>query len=126
MSRAVTPKTMNNRERFEMLRAKSEEGFCKGKSRVDDEMEGYKRNSRLFVEPLEVVLGPYLNRSGFSEGEMCGGAIEGTVKELVVRKVRLEGSKLPIRPPVLLGSKSVDKVGRTGGEWTLRKLRGDY
>ena len=117
---------MNNRERFEMLRSESEEGFCKGKSRMDNEMEGYKRNSRLFMKPLEVVLRSYLNRSGFCEGKVCGGAIEGTMKELVVRKVRLEGSKLPIRPPILLSGKSVDKVGRTGGEWALRKFRGDY
>ena len=38
----------------------------------------------------------------------------------------MEGSKLSIRPPILLGGKSVDKVGGTGGEGALRKFRGDY
>ena len=57
---------------------------------------------------------------------MCGRTIEGAVKELVVRKIGLEGSKLSIRPPILLSGKGVDKVGGTGGERTLRKFRGDY
>ena len=57
---------------------------------------------------------------------MGSRAIEGLMMKLVVRKVGMEGSKLSIRPPVLLGGKSVDKVGRTGREGTLRKFRGDY
>ena len=56
MTRAVTPKAMNNRERFEMLRTKGEEGFCKGEGRADDEVESYDRNSRLPMKPLKVVL----------------------------------------------------------------------
>ena len=67
MTRAVTPKAMNNRERFKMLRTEGKKGFCKGEGRVDDEMEGYKRNSRLLVKPLEVVLRSYLDRSGFGK-----------------------------------------------------------
>ena len=67
-----------------------------------------------------------MNRSGFCEGKVRSGAIEGVVKELVVREIRLKSSKLPIGPPILLGGKSVDKVGRTGGERALRKFRGDY
>ena len=55
MTRAVTPKAMNNRESFKMLRTKGEEGFCKSEGRMDDEMEGYERNSRLLMKPLEVV-----------------------------------------------------------------------
>ena len=126
MTRAVAPEAMNNRERFEMLRTKGEEGFCKGEGRVNDEMESYNRNSRFLMKPLKVMLGSYLNRSGFCEGKVCSRTIEGAMKELVVRKVRLKNPKLPIQPPILLGSKSVDKVGRTGGERALRKFRGDY
>ena len=57
---------------------------------------------------------------------MCSGAIKGAMEELVVREVRLESSQLSIRPPILLGGKSVDKVGGTRGEGALRKFRGDY
>ena len=67
MARAVTPKAMNNRKRFEMLRTKGEEGFCKGEGGVDDEMESYDRDSRLLMKPLEVMFRSYLNRSGFCE-----------------------------------------------------------
>ena len=126
MTRAVTPKAMNNREGFEMLGTKGEEGFCKGEGRMDDKVESYNRNSRFFMKPLKVMLGSYLNRSGFCEGKVCSRTIEGAMEELVVRQVRLKSSKLPIRPPILLGSKSVDKVGRTGGERALRKFRRDY
>ena len=56
MVRTITPKAMDNRERFEMLRAKGEEGFCKGEGGMDDEMEGYERNPGLLMKPLEVVL----------------------------------------------------------------------
>ena len=48
------------------------------------------------------------------------------MKELVMREVRLKSSKLSIGPPILLGGKSVDKVGGTRGEGALRKFRGDY
>ena len=57
---------------------------------------------------------------------MCSRPIEGAVIKLIVGKVRMKGSKLSIRPPVLLGGKSVDKVGGTGGKGALRKFRGDY
>ena len=56
MTRAVTPKAMNNRERFKMLRSESKKGFGEGEGGVDDKMKGYKRNSRLLMKPLEVVL----------------------------------------------------------------------
>ena len=124
--RAVTPKTMYDREGFEMLRAEGEEGFCEGESRVDNEMEGYNGNSRLLVKPLKVVLRSYLNRSGFCKREVCGRVIEGAMVKLVVRKVGLKGSKLSIGPPILLGGKGVDKVWGTRREGALRKLRGDY
>ena len=79
MTRTVTPKTMYNREGFEMLRTKGEEGLCEGEGRVNDEMEGDNGNSRLLVKPLKVVLRSYLNRSGFCEGEVCSRAIEGAM-----------------------------------------------
>ena len=68
MTRTVTPKAMYNREWFEMLRTKGEEGLCEGKSRVDDEMESYDGNPRLLMKPLKVVLRSYLDRSEFGKG----------------------------------------------------------
>ena len=126
MTGAVTPKTMNNRERFEMLRTKGEEGFRKGEGRMNDKMEGYERNSRLLMKPLKVMLRSYLDGSGFCKGKVCSRTIEGAMKELVVREVRLKGSKLSIGPPILLGGKSVDKVWGRRGEGALRKFGGDY
>ena len=126
MTRAITPKAMDNGKRFKMLRTEGKEGFCKSKCRVDDEVKGYKGNSRFLVEPLEVMFRSHLDGSGFCEGEMGSRAIKGAMEELVVREVRLESSQLSIRPPILLGGKSVDKVGGTRGEGTLRKFRGDY
>ena len=126
MTRAVTPKAVYNREGFEMLRSKGEERLCECESGVDDKVKGYNGDSGLLVKPLKIVLRPYLNRSWFGEREMGSRTIEGPMIKLVVGKVGVEGSKLSIRPPVLLGSKSVDEVGRTGGERTLRKFRGDY
>ena len=89
-------------------------------------MKGDDGDPRLLMKPLKVVLRSYLNRSRFCEGEVGSRAIECPVIKLVVRKVGMEGSELSIRPPVLLGGKSVDKVGGTGREGTLRKFRGDY
>ena len=67
MTRAVTPEAMDDRKGFEMDRAESKKGFPKGESRVDDEVEGYQRNPRFLMDPLEVVFNPYLNRSGFGK-----------------------------------------------------------
>ena len=125
MARTITPKTMDNGEGFEMDRPEGKKRFCKCEGRMDDEMEGDYRNPRFLMEPLKVVLCPHLKRCGFC-GEVGSQTIEGTMVELSVRKVRVESSKLSIRPPVLLGGKGVDKVGRTGGEGALRKFRGDY
>ena len=96
MTRAVTPKAVDDRERFEMDGSEGKKGFAECKCRMDDEVESYYRDSGLFMKPLEVVLRPYLNRSGFGEGEVGSGAIEGTMIKLSVREVRLEGSKLSI------------------------------
>ena len=126
MTGTIAPKAMNNREGFEMLGTKGKEGFCERKGGVDNEMEGYKGNSGFSMKPLEVMFRSYLNRGRFCEGKVCGRTIEGAVKELVVRKIGVEGSKLSIRPPILLSGKGVNKVGGTGGERTLRKFRGDY
>ena len=68
MTRAITPKTMDNRERFEMLRSKSEQGFCEGESGVDNKMESDNWNPRFLMKPLEVVFRPYLYRSRLCEG----------------------------------------------------------
>ena len=126
MTRTVAPKAMYNREGFKVLGSKGKEGFGECKGGVDDKMEGDYGNPRLLVKPLEVVLRPYLDRSRFCKREMGGGAIEGPMVKLFVREIGVKGPKLSIRPPVLLGGKSVDKVGGTGGKRTLRKFRGDY
>ena len=93
---------------------------------MNDKMKGDKGNPRLLVKPLKVVLCSYLNRSRFCEGEVGSRAIESPMMKLAVGKVGMEGSKLSIRPPILLGGKGVDKVGGTGREGALRKFRGDY
>ena len=76
MTRAVTPKAMYNREGFEMLRPEGEEWFCEGESRMDNKVECDDRNPRFLMKPLEVVFRPYLNRSGFCEGEVRSRTIE--------------------------------------------------
>ena len=126
MTRAVTPKAVYNREGFEMLRTEGKEGFCECKGGMDNEVEGDNGNPRFLVEPLKVVLRSYLDGGRFCEGEVGSRAIEGPMIKLLVRKIGMEGSKLSIRPPVLLSGKSVDKVGRTGGKGALRKFRGNY
>ena len=55
MARTIAPKAMINKEGFEMLGAEGEEGFCKRKGGVDDEMKGDDENPRLLMKPLEVV-----------------------------------------------------------------------
>ena len=123
MSGTVTPKTMYNREGFKMLGTEGKEGLGECKGGMDDKVEGYYGNPRFLMKPLEVVFSSYLERSRFCKGEIGGGLIEGAMMKLFVRKVRMECSKLPIRPPVLLCGKGVDKVGGTGGEGTLQILR---
>ena len=48
--------------------------------------------------------------------------VEWAMVELPVREIGLEGSKLSIRPPILLSGESVDEVGRTGGKGAQRKF----
>ena len=78
------------------------------------------------MEPLEVVLCSYLDRGRFCKGEVGSRTIESPMIKLFVREIGMEGSKLPIRPPVLLSGKSVDKVERTGGKGALCEFRGNY
>ena len=89
---------------------------------MDDEVEGYYGDSSFLAKPLKIMFCPYLNRSRFGKGEMGSWMIKGAMMELPMRKVGMESSKLPIRPPILLGGKSIDEVGRIGGEGALRKL----
>ena len=65
------------------------------------------------MKPLEVVFGSYLNGGGFCKGKVGSRAIEGTMIKLPVGQVRVECSKLSVRPPVLLSGTSVDEVGGT-------------
>ena len=96
MTRTVTPKAMNNREGFKMLRTEGEEGFCKCKGGVDDEVEGDDGNSGLLVKPLKVVLRSHLDGSRFCKGEVGSRAIKGPMVKLLVRKIGMEDSKLSI------------------------------
>ena len=41
MTWVITPKTMDDGERFEVNRAEGKKGFPKGKGRMDDEVECY-------------------------------------------------------------------------------------
>ena len=122
MTRTITPKTVDDREGFEVDGTKGKKGFAECKRRMDDEVESYYGNSRFFVEPLKIVLSSYLNRGGFGEQEVGSRPIEGTMMKLPVREVRMEGSKLSVRPPILLSGKSVDEVGGTGGKGALCKF----
>ena len=126
MTRTVTPKATHNREGFKMLRTKGEEGFSECKGGMDDKMKGDNGNPRFLVKPLKVVLRSYLDGSGFCKGEVGSRAIKGPMIKLFVGEVGMKGSKLSIRPSVLLGGKSVDKVGGTGGEGALHEFRGNY
>ena len=74
------------------------------------------------MKPLEVMFSSYLNRSGFGEGEMCGWAIEGTMVILAMGQIRMESSKLSVRPPVSLSSKCVYEVQGTREKGALRKV----
>ena len=103
MTRAVTPKAMYNREGFEMLGTEGKERLSECKGGMDDEMEYGDGNPRFLMEPLEIVLCSYLNRSWFGEGEMGSRAVESLMVKLIVRKIGMKGSKLSIRPPILLG-----------------------
>ena len=96
MTRTITPKAVDDGEGFEMNGTKGKQGFAECKCGMDDEVEGYYRDSRLVMEPLEVVFGPYLNGSGFCEGEVGSGVVEGAMIKLPMREVRLESSKLSI------------------------------
>ena len=68
MTRAVTPKTVDNREGFEVNRTEGKKGFPKGECGMDDEVESYYGNPRFLVKPLEVMFSPYLNRSRLCKG----------------------------------------------------------
>ena len=122
MTRAITPETVNDGEGLEVDGTEGKKGLAECKCRMDDEVESYYRNPGFLMEPLKVMLSPYLNRGWFGEGEVSSRAIEGAVVKLPVREIGLEGSKLSIRPPVLLSGESVDEVGRIGGEGALSKV----
>ena len=51
---------------------------------MDNEVESYNGNPRFLMEPLEVMLRSYLDRSWFGKGEVSSGTIKGAVIELLV------------------------------------------
>ena len=57
-----------------------------------------------------------LNRGGCGETERDNRFINGTVPELSLSPVGLEGTKLSIRPPVLVVGKRSEEDGRVGGK----------
>ena len=56
MTRAITPETMDDRKGFEVNRTEGKKWFPKGKSGVNDEVEGYYGNPGFLMEPLKVML----------------------------------------------------------------------
>ena len=75
MTRTITPKAVDDGEGFKVDGTECKEGFSKGKCRMDDKMEGYYRNPRFLMEPLEIVHCSHLNRSGFCEREVGSGVM---------------------------------------------------
>ena len=57
-----------------------------------------------------------LNGGGCGETERNDRFINGAVPELTLSPVGLEGTKLPIRPPVLVVGKRSEEDGRVGRE----------
>ena len=65
-----------------------------------------------------------LDRGGCGETEGNNRFINGTMPELTLSSVGLEGTKLPIRPPVLVvGKRSEEerRVGREGASSVFRR-----
>ena len=64
-----------------------------------------------------------LNRGGCGETKRDDGFINGTMPELTLSPIGLEGSKLPIRPPVLVVGKRGEEDRRVGREWASGVFR---
>ena len=79
MTGTIAPQAMYDRKGFKVLRTESEERFSESKGGVDNKMEGYKGNPRFFMKPLKVMLGSYLDRSGFGKRKVGGRTIERTM-----------------------------------------------
>ena len=66
-----------------------------------------------------------LNRGGCGETERNDWFINGTVPELTLSPIGLEGTKLPIRPPVLVVGKRGEEDRRVGREGASGVFRGN-
>ena len=77
------------------------------KDRGDDDMERDNNVIGLYGSPLEVMFCPYLDGRGEREGKGYNRFVIGKMEQLTgPETLVLEGSKLPVRPPVL-GSSNV-------------------
>ena len=66
-----------------------------------------------------------LDWGGGSEAERDDRFIKGTMSKLALSSISLKGTKLPVRPPVLvMGERSEEKRG-IGGEGTSSVFRGN-
>ena len=72
------------------------------------------------------MFGTDLYRGGCGETERDDGFVNGTMPELTLSPISLEGTKLPIRPPVLVVGKRGEEDRRVGREWAGGVFRGNY
>ena len=66
-----------------------------------------------------------LNGGGGGETERNDRFINGTMPELTLSPIGLEGTKLPIRPPVLVVGKRSEEGRRIGREGANSVFRGN-
>ena len=57
-----------------------------------------------------------LNRGGCGKTERNNGFINGAMSELALSSIGLKGTKLSVRPPVLIVGKRGEEDGRIGRE----------
>ena len=125
MSRAIVPKNVDNREVLKMSPCNVKEGFCEGERGMDDDVDCNQGEGRIDFSPLEVVLGTDLDRGGCGEAEGDDGFINGAMPKLALSSVSLKGTKLPVRPPVVVVGKRGEEDRRVGREGASGVFRGN-
>ena len=124
VSRTIVPKNVNNWEILEMSSRNLKVRYFKGEGGVDEDVDGNEWEGRIDFSPLEVMFRTDLNRGGCGETEGNNGFINGAMPELTLSSISLEGTKLPIRPPVLVVGKRGEeyrRVGREGASGVFRR-----
>ena len=70
------------------------------------------------------MFGTDLNRGGCGETERNNRFINGAMSKLALSSISLEGTKLPVRPPVVVMGKRGEedrRVGREGASGVFRR-----